>query len=175
VLPKLALTEEAQWSPQASPARAKEQQHKLNARKIKSVKPSLLSPPFHLRLFLLPTEVHLIIPLENFAQTSIAVNIAPFLTDVFPRSHQKQSPSHAADQVTLSAEKGQDWNDSQTEDKQRRTSPRDHLFRSSGPELSGEVKRHVYMTYEDLRQNFNEDITADDSTCVKHLSLSPFI
>lgn len=119
--------------------------------------------------------MHLIIPLENFARTSTVVNIAPFLTDVFPRSHQKQSPSRAADQVTLSTEGGQDWNNLQTEDKQRWTSPRDHLFRFSGPKLSEEVNGHVYMICEDLGENFHEITTADDSTCVKQLLLSPFI
>lgn len=54
-------------------------------------------------------EAHLSLPLENFAQTSTAVNIVPFLTGAFPRSHQKQSPSHAADQATLGTEKGQGW------------------------------------------------------------------
>lgn len=159
----------------ARPARVKEQQHKLNTLKRKSIKSSFLSLSFCLQLFLLPTEVHLVIPLENFARTSTVVNIAPFLTDVFPRSHQKQSPSHAADQVTWSTEKGQDWNNLQIEDKQRWTSPRHHLFRSSGPKLSGEVNRCVYMTCEDLREKFNEVTTADDSTCVKQLLLSPFI
>lgn len=159
----------------ARPARVKEEQHKLNTLKIKSIKPSLLSPPFYLQLFLLPAEMHPIIPLENFAQTSTVVNIAPFLTDVFPRSHQKQSPSHAADRATLSTEKGQGWNNLQAEDKQRWTSPRDHLLRSSGPKLSGDINGHVYRTCEDLRENFNEIITADDSTCVKQLLLSPFI
>lgn len=72
-------------------------------------------------------EAHLILPLENFAQTSRVVNIVPFLTGVFPRSRQKQSPSHAADRVTLGTDKGQDWNNLQTEDKQRWTRARDHL------------------------------------------------
>lgn len=128
--------------------------------------------PSDLQLSLLPMEAHLILPLENFAQTSRAAGIAPFLTGAFPRSHQRQSPSPAADQATLGTEKGQDWSNLQIEGKQRWTRPRDHLHRFFWTQ--GLRRSQQTCTY-DLRERLNEIINSGDSICVRQLLLSPFI
>lgn len=162
----------------ASPARVKKQQHKLNTLKIKSIKTSLPS-------FLSPTLPSASRSASDHTSWKLCSNFHSCKYCSIFNWCFSQKPSKA---VSISCS----WpsnlehrrrtgleqfaNRGQAEmDKQRWTSPRDHLFRSSGPKLSGEVNGCGYMICEDLRENFHEITTADDSTCVKQLLVSPFI